>query len=139
MIFHTFIVYLQILLQNYGNNQCIVMHWLKHKWSSLAISQYKHIRWLSDWYFISLFSEGWHRITNTQIQQLKFRTGLWNGSVKAVRMYVPFSPKDVTGFNKKLVTNPVKVFCKLIWRGLSCSSIFFIIVCQVWHCNTIFL
>ena len=32
MIFHTFLVYLQILLQNYGTNQCIVMHWLKHKW-----------------------------------------------------------------------------------------------------------
>ena len=31
MIFHTFLVYLQILLQNYGTNQCLAMHWLKHK------------------------------------------------------------------------------------------------------------
>ena len=31
LIFHTFLVYLQIMLQNYGNNQCLVMHWLKHK------------------------------------------------------------------------------------------------------------
>ena len=31
MIFYTFLVYLQILLQNYSTNQCLVMHWLKHK------------------------------------------------------------------------------------------------------------
>ena len=35
MIFHTFLVYLQILLQKYGTNQCIIMHWLKHKCLSI--------------------------------------------------------------------------------------------------------
>ena len=34
MIFHTFLVYLQTLLQSYGTNQCIDMHWVKHKCSA---------------------------------------------------------------------------------------------------------
>ena len=37
MIFHTFLVYLQILLQNDGTNQCTAMLWLKHKWWGMAM------------------------------------------------------------------------------------------------------
>ena len=37
MIFHTFLVYLQIILQNYGTNQCLAMHWLKHKCARVQI------------------------------------------------------------------------------------------------------
>ena len=35
-------VYLQILLQKYGTNQCIIMHWLNHKCalsSSLSVTK----------------------------------------------------------------------------------------------------
>ena len=35
VIFHTFLVYLQILLQTYGTNQCLFKHWLKHKWKQI--------------------------------------------------------------------------------------------------------
>ena len=48
MIFHTFLVYLQILFQNYGTNQCLVMHWLKHKWDNSPHSQY-HLQQVNDW------------------------------------------------------------------------------------------
>ena len=41
--FHTFLVYLQILLQNYGTTQCLLKHWLKHKCVLLATGHNEHV------------------------------------------------------------------------------------------------
>ena len=61
VIFITFLVFLQILLQNYGTNQCLVMHWLKHK---CMVRGYQGTH--------TIFSEGLALRRQCEIKDIKF-------------------------------------------------------------------